>query len=160
MLSYLQAIMLRHDVIIPAVKKSARKCKPLMRERVLPWYKGRRKERGDTSKAGRNIFQTFFVDFSHEINEKTLKWTKIVIKRNNFLTSFWVHAAPESWSKYTTNKDWKIKIIFKYYFDQKVSNFLLNLISKNFIFKNNFFRKFKFWMTQLFCLKLSCSILD
>ena len=44
-----------------------------------------------------------FVDFSREITEKVLKeekgWKRL---KKNISTSFWVHAAPKSWSKYTT----------------------------------------------------------
>ena len=50
-------------------------------------------------------FKTFFLDFRCEITEKGLKWTKKV--ENGPKKVFWpalgVLAAPESWSKYTTN---------------------------------------------------------
>ena len=39
-------------------------------------------------------FQSFFSDFTAKITKKCLK---------NVSTSFWVHAAPKYWSKYTTN---------------------------------------------------------
>ena len=48
------------------------------------------------------FFRSFFVDFSREITEKALKWTKKVEKwQKKVSTSFWVIAAPKSWSKYT-----------------------------------------------------------
>ena len=46
-----------------------------------------------------------FSDFTREITEKALKWTKKVKKKKdekNVSTSYWVRAAPKSWSKYTT----------------------------------------------------------
>ena len=50
-------------------------------------------------------FQTFFVDFRREISEKGLKWKKNWKRlKKSISTSFRVHAALESWSKYTTNK--------------------------------------------------------
>ena len=51
------------------------------------------------------FFCSFFVDFSCEIPEKALKWTKNVKKwlKKNVLTSFRVLQASESWSKYTTH---------------------------------------------------------
>ena len=51
----------------------------------------------------RLIFQTFFSDFSSETTVTALKWTKKVEKwLKKVTTSFWVPAAPKSWSKYTT----------------------------------------------------------
>ena len=46
-------------------------------------------------------FSDFFVHFSHEITEKGWKWTKKSWKRLKISssTSFWVRAAPKSWSK-------------------------------------------------------------
>ena len=49
-------------------------------------------------------FQTFFVNFSRETTEKALKWKKgWKTAEKNVSTSYWVRAAPKSWSKYTTN---------------------------------------------------------
>ena len=50
-------------------------------------------------------FLRFFVDFRCEITEKGLKSTKrLKTAEISSLTSFWVCAAPKSWSKYTTVK--------------------------------------------------------
>ena len=44
-LSKRQAKMLGHDIILHTVRKLTRKIKESVRERVLPWYKGRRIEK-------------------------------------------------------------------------------------------------------------------
>ena len=50
------------------------------------------------------VFSNYFVDFRREISEKGLKWTKKFEhgSKKSILTSFQVHAAPESCSNYTT----------------------------------------------------------
>ena len=47
MLAYLSAKTLRYDAIMSAVRKSTRKYKAMVRERVFPWYKGEGIERGE-----------------------------------------------------------------------------------------------------------------
>ena len=52
----------------------------------------------------KHSFLSVFLDFRHEITEKGLKWKKgLKTAQKSISTSFRVHAAPESWSKHTTN---------------------------------------------------------